>query len=134
MRTKPHFDAAKLLLAAAALTLALVAAPAAQAQVTDTTMQMQAQAMPNVQDSCDDFMGTIETDNDDAEAAAMAQVTEEQARDAALLAFAGATLDDIDIDEENGYLVWEVDIDMGNEDYEVYVDAGTGEVLCTERD
>jgi hypothetical protein len=41
---------------------------------------------------------------------------------------------EIELDEEEGYLVYEVDLKMGNEEYEVYVDAGSGKVLCTERE
>lgn len=34
----------------------------------------------------------------------------------------------------HGYLVYEVDLKKGAEEYEVVIDAGTGKVLCTERD
>ena len=56
------------------------------------------------------------------------------ARVAALIAFPGAAITEVDLDEEDGFLVYEVGLTHDRDEFDVVVDAGTGEVLCTERD
>ena len=52
----------------------------------------------------------------------------------------GATVTDVDLDEEDGFLVYEIDLwqdggpGAGPVEFDVTVDAGSGDVLCTERD
>ncbi|MEP0546969.1 MAG: PepSY domain-containing protein [Rhodothermales bacterium] len=90
-------------------------------------------------DDCGPITGTIEVADDAPRATMMelARVTEAQARDAALAAISGMSADnvmDVDLDEEDGYLVYEVDLERDRVEHEVTVDAGSGEVLCTEQD
>ena len=86
------------------------------------------------QDPCEPLQGTIQVVDDAPNMNELAQVTENQARDAALSTLAGASVTEIDLDEEDGFLVYEVDLILGTEEHEVFVDAGSGEVLCTQRE
>ncbi len=64
----------------------------------------------------------------------LARVSAADARAAALVAVPGAVVVDADLDEEDGFLVYEVSLTHRHEEFDVVVDARTGEVLCTERD
>lgn len=111
------------LLSLLALTGLLGVAPLAHAQSADSLS------------SCDPVQGTIQVaDDDDPDAAALAKVTADQARETALQAVPGATVTDVDLEEEDGFLVYEVDLRDGTTEYDLIVDAGSGAVLCTERD
>lgn len=101
----------------AALVLTLVLNGVAYAQQTD---------------DCGPLQGTIRVADDAPDRAELAQVTEAQAREAALGAVAGATVSDVDLEEEDGFLVYEVDLMADGREHEAYVDAGSGEVLCVE--
>lgn len=73
-------------------------------------------------------------DEDDRDALAAATITIVDAAGTALGEVEG-TLDDIELDEDNGTFAWEVTIDtVDQDDVEVYVDVATGEVLRVERD
>jgi hypothetical protein len=87
-------------------------------------------------DECERIEGTIRVADDMPHAAMMqlARVTETQARDAALATLAGATVTEIDLDDEDGFLIYEVDLLKDGAEYDVTVDAGDGRVLCSERD
>lgn len=65
-------------------------------------------------------------------------ITPGEARAAALEAYPGATVDEVELeDDEEEYagLVYEVELTLtGGEEVEVIVDAETGEVLATERE
>lgn len=43
-------------------------------------------------------------------------------------------VESIDLEKEHGRLYFEVDIEQGNKDYEIYIDASTGEVLKVDFD
>lgn len=43
-------------------------------------------------------------------------------------------IDDIELERENGYAYYEVEIENGHEDFDIYIDAYTGEVLTIEID
>jgi len=58
--------------------------------------------------------------------AGLASITPEQAQDAALAANPGATVVKVELDNENGALVYSVELDNG---LDVKVDAGNGAVL-----
>ena len=74
-----------------------------------------------------------DADRDDIDRLGRAQVTIEDAIDTALAEVPG-TLDDVELDDEDGTDVWEVTIDAAdNDDIEVYVDAGSGEILRVDR-
>jgi uncharacterized membrane protein YkoI len=113
-----RFFGPKALLAAAALAFALHGAASAQ----------------HTGDDCGPLQGTISVSDDAPDRAALARITEDQAREAALRAVAGTTVSEADLDEEDGYLVYEIDLVVGANEHEVYVDAGSGEVLCVDRE
>lgn len=69
-----------------------------------------------------------------ADAPASALVSADEARVAALVAVPAAAVTDVDLDEEDGFLVYEVALTQDRDEFDVVVDAGSGEVLCTERD
>ncbi|PRO65957.1 PepSY domain-containing protein [Alkalicoccus urumqiensis] len=60
-------------------------------------------------------------------------LTEEEAGAIALEEFPG-TIDDIDRGEEDGRLVYEIEIESGDRDADIWIDAYTGEVLRVEID
>ena len=109
------------LTAAAALTFAL--APAASAQTATTPVA-----------DCGPVTGTLRVADDARATPDMARVSEDDVRAAALRAVPGATVTDVDLDEEDGYLVYEADLWRDGVEFDVTVDAGTGQVLCTELD
>lgn len=43
-------------------------------------------------------------------------------------------VDDIELETDDGYTYYEVEIENGNEDYDLYIDAITGDVLKVEKD
>ncbi len=83
-----------------------------------------------VQDSIE---GTIEV-TENADLKALAEITPEQAREAALAEVPGAEFEEGELDEEGGFLVYEVELTEGSEEVDVLVDAGSGEVLLVERE
>ena len=85
-------------------------------------------------ESCDRVEGTIQVADDAPNMQAMAKITLEQASEAAIAALPGATVQDTDLEEEDGYLVYEVDLALNGQEHEAYVDAGSGAVLCMERE
>lgn len=116
----------KTLLAAAAVTaLLVVPALSAQSVLTQT-------AMPFA--DCGPVYGTIAVAKDARVTPDMARVSEVDARATALRAVPGATVTDIDLEEEDGFLVYEADLTEGTVEIELTIDAGNGAVLCTERD
>lgn len=72
------------------------------------------------------------------EAAALARlatITQEQARSAALARYPGATTGAITLDDEDGFLVWSVElVDLAKAAWDVKVDAGTGAILHVDAD
>lgn len=91
-------------------------------------------AQTNVQDDCDRLQGTVQVADDAPNKEELAEVTHEQAAEAALAALPGASVQDTDLEEEDGFLVYEVDLILDRQEHEAYVDAGSGAVLCMERD
>ncbi|MFW6600291.1 PepSY domain-containing protein [Propionibacteriaceae bacterium Y2011] len=69
-------------------------------------------------------------DDDDIRKAKEATITAEQAARAALEGRTGSTIDSISLEDDDGTLRWEVELDneQGEDDVELYVDAKTGEV------
>jgi uncharacterized membrane protein YkoI len=63
----------------------------------------------------------------------LATVTSDEARAAAIAAVPG-TVGSIEIDDEDGFVVYDVDVTTDAGGVEVTVDAGTGEVLAQEND
>lgn len=85
-------------------------------------------------DACNQIVGTVEVADDAPDKQALAEVTAEQAGQAAVAALPGSTITETDLEEEDGYLVYEVDLVLNDQEHEAYVDAGSGEVLCLERE
>jgi len=75
------------------------------------------------------YEGMSEAD-EAAALAALATITPEQAKDAALAANPGATVVKVELDNENGALVYSVELDSG---LDVKVDAGNDAILHTEQ-
>ena len=77
-----------------------------------------------------------DTENEAAETAALAalaKLSEADARSAALAKFPGATVTKAVLGDENGSIVWEIQLtDSSNVAQEVKVDAGNGAILATE--
>jgi uncharacterized membrane protein YkoI len=93
-----------------------------------------AQVTPATSAECGAAEGTIRVTDDARITADPARTSEADARMAALRAFPGARITEIDLDEEDGFLVYEVDLTLDRAEYELLIDAGTGRVLCSERD
>ncbi len=82
---------------------------------------------------CGPVQGTVPV-SDGWVSSDLARVDAADARAAAVVAVPGAAVVDVDLDEEDGFLVYEVGLAHQHREFDVVVDAGTGEVLCTERD
>ncbi len=82
---------------------------------------------------CGPVVGTVAV-ADGRASADLARVSVGDARAAALVAVPGAVVTDVDLDEEDGFLVYEIELAHNRQERSVIVDAGTGTVLCTERD
>ena len=109
------------LCAAAAFAFAL--SPAASAQTAMTPVA-----------ECGPVEGTIRVADDDQVTPDMARVSLKDARTALVRAVPGAMVTGLELDEEDGFLVYEADLWRGNVKLEAVVDAGSGEVLCLEED
>lgn len=83
---------------------------------------------------CGPVTGTVRVADGDRPSPDMARISEDDARAAALVAVPPAAVVEVDLDEEDGYLVYEVGLRHDRDEFDVVVDAGSGEVLCTERD
>lgn len=70
-----------------------------------------------------------------ASLAALATITADQARDSALARFPGATVTKVELENENGALVYGVElVDASGKGQDVKVDAGNGSVLHVDSD
>jgi len=77
------------------------------------------------------YTGSVKVgDHEPADLGKLATVTVDQASAAAVAVNPGATAVKVELDNENGYLVYSVELSNGAD---VKVDAGTGKVLCTEQ-
>jgi uncharacterized membrane protein YkoI len=61
-------------------------------------------------------------------------VTEDQAKQTALASVTGGTFKGIELEDEDGVMVYGVEIQSGTEAYDVKVDATTGAVVKSEQD
>lgn len=70
----------------------------------------------------------------DADNLAAAIITLEQARRVALDEFPGATFDEAELDEEDGYLVYDIELKQDGQEIEITINAEDASVLEIERD
>ncbi len=80
-----------------------------------------------------DIHGTIRVERG-ADLAALAKITAAEARKVALEAYPDARISEVELEAENGFLVYEVELMTNGEELEVIIDAGDGAVLLTERE
>lgn len=77
------------------------------------------------------IVGTVKVERG-ATLQSLAKITLEQAQRAALEAVPGATVHEGELDEEDGYVVYEIELIQNGREVDVIVDAGTGDVLAIE--
>lgn len=83
--------------------------------------------------STDRIQGTIQvSEGDDFES--LAQISLEEAQAIALREIPAGTITERELDDEDGYLVYEIELLQDGQEFEVLVDAGNGSVLEVERD
>lgn len=83
--------------------------------------------------STDSIQGTIKvTEGDDFES--LAQISLEEAQAVALREVPAGAITESELDDEDGYLVYEIELLQDGQEFEVLVDAGNGAVLEVERD
>jgi len=76
-------------------------------------------------------------DNDSEEQAALekkATVDRKAAESAALESVGGGTVSEVELDEESGFLIWDVEVQFQGSEYEVAVDAGDARILGSENE
>ena len=132
-----------LLLSLAGVAIVAVATPAflsapeaAEAHVAPETQPVTTVDAPAFLTDPDDCRveGTIPVADDAAVTPDLARITADDAEGAALAAVPGAVVTGTELDEEDGFLVYEIDLLQNGAEVDVTVDAGTGEVVCTDRD
>jgi uncharacterized membrane protein YkoI len=131
-RSTPTRPAQRALLVLALFALFALPATLAYGQQSATIWQK----LTSWVDECGRIEGTVQVADETPQATMLrlARITEEEAREAALATLSAATVTEIELDEEDGYLVYEVELLREGVEHEVVVDAGSGAVLCTERD
>ncbi|GEM_PF-3385913 len=111
----------------------MVGAAFAQTAPDQTTQQEEAQ--PSYTGSItvpQDLSGQTEVE-EAAKLASLARISADQARAAALAGFPGATVQNVELGNENGTLIFSVQlVDKGGQAQDVKVDAGNGAVLQVE--
>jgi uncharacterized membrane protein YkoI len=98
---------------------------AAQSQQTKEVAQEQDAQEPSYQSS------TTVPEPEPQDLNSLAKITADQAKEAALAANPGSIVTQVELDNENGNLVWSVEFTNG---IEIKVDAGNGMVVHTEND
>ena len=107
---------------------------ATPAEPEDTATQVSRGELP--QDEDDIIVGSIRVERG-ADLEALARITEQDAVDTAIAAVDGATaesVEEVTLTIEDGFLVYEIELDADGEEWEVLIDAGDGRVLEAERD
>jgi len=92
----------------------------------------------DVNEQYPNYTGSIKAPENatDQQLATLAKISPDQAKASALKdpTVAGGTVTSVSIDNENGNLVYSVQIVKGSTSYDVKVDAGTGNILFIEQD
>jgi uncharacterized membrane protein YkoI len=98
---------------------------ASAAQTSEATQQ---QSDQNNQEPA--YQGSIKVpDQEPQDLTGLAKITADQAKEAALKANPGTSVNAVSLDNENGNLVWGVELNNGTD---VKIDAGNGSVLSVE--
>ncbi|HEU97362.1 MAG TPA: hypothetical protein ENO36_00700 [Fervidicoccus fontis] len=91
----------------------------------------------NLDEQYPSYIGTIKVPENaaDGQLSSLAKITPDQAKEAALRdpTLAGGTVTSISLENENGYLVYSVEVVKGAMSYDVKVDAGNGSILFIEQ-
>lgn len=109
------------------------ASPAAQVTTQTEDAEQDAEEQdPSYTGSIQVPEGSVELNEADERAAlqSLATITADEASQAALAANAGTTVASVELDDENGSLIYEVTLSSG---VDVKVDAGTGDILATDQ-
>jgi uncharacterized membrane protein YkoI len=94
---------------------------------TDTTSNNTGQAVTKEQSK--------EADEQDLNAADIKTgITEDQAKQAAMASVKNGTFQSIELEDEDGVIVYGIEIQSENQTYDVKVDANTGSILKTDQD
>ncbi len=122
------------------VTLGVAGAQAPTAPATPQTAAQQDQVKQEQEQPA--YTGSIQapqdqkdqSEQDEAKAlAGMAKITADQAKEAALAQFPGATVNKVELENENGSVVYSVQLtDKSGKAQDVKVDAGNAKVLATE--
>ena len=132
-----------LFLSLAGIAIVAVATPAflsspdtGEAHVAPDTQPVTTVAGPAFLTDPDDCRveGTIPIAEDAAVTPDLARIAPGEAEAAALAAVPGGSVTGTELDEEDGFLVYEIDLLQNGAEVDVTVDAGSGEVVCTDRD
>ncbi len=118
---------------AAALVVGQLALPVFAQGPTPTAKVTDAVETPSYVSSITVDQALYDGMSEDAEGAALAgqaKITADEAKNAALAANPGASVTKVELDNENGALVYSVELNNGSD---VKVDAGNGTVLVTEQ-
>jgi uncharacterized membrane protein YkoI len=117
------------------LAIATVLVPVVFAVYAQTPTVTSTAANPNnnVNEQYPNYVGSIQAPENaaDQQLSTLATISSDQAKAAALKdpTVAGGTVTSVSLDDENGNLVYSVQIAKGSTSYDVKVDAGTGSVL-----
>jgi uncharacterized membrane protein YkoI len=108
-----------------------------QTPTTTTSTASTANTDNDVNEQYPNYTGSITApeNNTDQQLAALATINSDQAKASALKdpTVAGGTVTSVSLDNENGNLVYSVEITKGSTAYDVKVDAGTGSILFIEQ-
>lgn len=118
--------------------LSLTACGEAMDDTTSNAESMGESVASDLQSGTSSIVSDVESTTKNTESTNfMAGITAKQARDAALK-HAGLTEEqvsdvDVDLDRDNGKLIYEVDFNVGNTEYDYDIDAENGEVISTNK-
>jgi uncharacterized membrane protein YkoI len=122
-----------LLLLALTLSIVSIASFTVYAKTPTMTASTANPDNDNVNEQYPNYTGSITApeDNTDQQLATLATISSDQAKAAALNdpTVNGGTVTIVSLDNENGNVVYSVDIVQGSTSYDVKVDAGTGNIL-----
>ena len=115
--------------------LSLTACGGAMDDMTSDAESMGSSIVSDTESAVDDATSAIK--GDDKKMNLMAGITAKDAKEAALrhagLSESQVTDVDVDLDRDNGKLIYEVDFNSGNTEYDYDINAETGEVISSDK-